>query len=248
MSRIIITNDDGIDSPGIQVLALEVQERGHDVLVAAPAEDQSGASASIWRMHSDAHVDVLPVDLPEAPGVKALSVAAPPGLIVLAASLEAFGAVPDFVLSGINAGLNTGRSILHSGTVGAVLTAQRLGFRAMAVSLGPGDPWQWAPAAKLAADQLSELATAAPCTALNLNVPSLPDGSVPELRVAELDTYGSVRAALADGNGQHFQIEMRTTGEDLNPESDAALVARGYATLTTITGVQDCPPVRSRSA
>lgn len=243
MSRVLITNDDGIDSPGIAALAFEADTRGHDVIVAAPSEDQSGASASIWRMHSDAHVDVVPVQLPGAPGVRALSVAAPPGLIVLAGSLGAFGEPPDLVLSGINAGLNTGRSILHSGTVGAVLTAQRLGLKGLAVSLDPTDPPCWAAAARLACDQLDPLLVAEPCTAMNLNVPAHTKDRVPELRFAVLDTYGTVRAALADGNGQHFQIQMRTTGEDWRPDSDAALVAQGYATLTSITGVQDCPPV-----
>lgn len=243
MSRILITNDDGIESPGLAALAAEVAARGHDLIVAAPAEDQSGASASIWRMHSDAHVDVVPVELTDAPGVRAFSVAAPPGLIVLAASLGAFEDVPKVVLSGINAGLNTGRSILHSGTVGAVLTAQRLGLKGLAVSLDPRDPLRWEIAARMAADQLETLEAAAPCTALNLNVPSHADDRLPELRPAVLDTYGSVRAALAGGNGQHFQIEMRTTGDELRPDSDAALLAQGYATLTTITGVQECPPV-----
>jgi len=54
---------------------------------------------------------------------------------------------------------------------------------------------------------------------------------------------GAVRAALANGSGQHFQIEMRTTGENWRPDRDAALCAQGYATPTTITGVQDWPPL-----
>jgi broad specificity polyphosphatase/5'/3'-nucleotidase SurE len=85
--RVLCTNDDGIRSPGLHALAHHLRLAGHDVLVAAPAEDLSGASAAIGRLHVD--------------------------------HLGAFGEPPDVVVSGINSGLNTGHSVLHSGTVGA---------------------------------------------------------------------------------------------------------------------------------
>ena len=239
--RILVTNDDGIQSPGIRVLAAELATRGHEPIVAAPAEDQSGASASIWRMHPDAHIEVAQIVLGEAPDLPAWSVAAPPGLIVLTATLEAFGPPPDLVLSGINAGLNTGQALLHSGTVGAVLTAQRLGVSAMAVSLAPGEPWRWQTAARLAADQLDALSRLPSGAALNLNVPSRDDDAIPEVRWARLDPYGSVRVALAENATGRLQLEMRTTGNELCPDSDAAFVEQGFATLTMIAGVHECP-------
>jgi 5'-nucleotidase len=239
--RILVTNDDGIESPGIRTLAAELAQHGHEPFVAAPAEDQSGASASIWRMHPDAHIEVAEIVLGEAPDLPAWSVAGPPGLIVLTATLEAFGPPPDLVLSGINAGLNTGQALLHSGTVGAVLTAQRLGVSAMAVSLAPGEPWRWQTAARLAADQVEALARAPKGTALNLNVPSRADGATPELHWARLDPYGSVRIALGESSSGRLQLEMRTTGNELRPDSDAALVEQGFATLTMIAGVHECP-------
>ena len=237
--RILVTNDDGIESPGICVLAKWLAAAGHEPVVAAPSKDQSGASASIWRVHHDAHIEVAEVVLGD--DLKALSVAAPPGLIVLTGVLEAFGPCPDLVLSGINAGLNTGHAILHSGTVGAVLTAQRLGISAMAVSLGPGEPWQWDAAAELAIAQLDALAASPRGTALNLNVPDTAGGPLPEVRWARLDPFGSVRTALAENSNGRLQLELRTTGNELHPESDAALVDEGFATLTMISGVQDCP-------
>ncbi len=236
-----MTNDDGIESPGICVLATELAAAGHEPVVAAPSRDQSGASASIWRVHHDAHIEVAEVVLGDDPKVKALSVAAPPGLIVLTGVLEAFGPCPDVVLSGINAGLNTGHAILHSGTVGAVLTAQRLGISAMAVSLGPGEPWKWKVAAELAIAQLDALGTASRGTALNLNVPDTDGSALPEVRWAKLDPYGSVRTALAENSNGRLQLELRTTGNELRPDSDAALIEQGFATLSMISGVQDCP-------
>src|SRR4029077_13656774 len=74
--------------------------------------------------------------LPAAPSVPAGGVDGPPGLAVLAACVGAFGESPDLVISGINAGRNTGRSLLFSGTVGGALAGAMLGRSAMAVSCG----------------------------------------------------------------------------------------------------------------
>ena len=116
--RLLVTNDDGIDAEGLHVLAQRLATTGHDLVVAAPAADASGSGAALGVFHADSHIDVKRVEVPgcDAP---AWAVAGPPGLCAMAAHLGAFGAPPDIVVSGINAGLNTGRAILHSGTVGA---------------------------------------------------------------------------------------------------------------------------------
>jgi 5'-nucleotidase len=103
--------------------------------VVAPSSDMSGTSASIGGLHVDQHIDAQPVELPGAEGVPAFAVDAPPGLCVLASRLGGFGDPPDVVVSGINPGGNTGRAVLHSGTVGAALTAANFGGRGLAVSL-----------------------------------------------------------------------------------------------------------------
>jgi 5'-nucleotidase len=236
--RVLVTNDDGVCAPGIAALATALAEAGHVPIVAAPAGDMSGASASIMRVHSDAHIEVARVDLGTGADVEAWCVDATPALAVLSGVLGAFGDPPDIVLSGINAGLNTGLSILHSGTVGAALTAQRLGLSAMAISLAPGDPWRWGTAADVAIEQLEWLADAPPRTVLNLNVPDRPARQV-AVRWAPLDPYGTVRASLADGQSGRMQLEMRSTGDEPPPGSDAALVAAGYVTITAIGGVHE---------
>jgi 5'-nucleotidase len=237
--RVLVTNDDGIESPGVWALAARLAEEGHDPVIAAPAEDMSGASASIWRMHDDAHVDVVPVVGAQSQDLPAWSVAATPALIVLSAASGAFGAVPDLVAVGVNVGLNLGESILHSGTIGAALTAQRLGISAMAASLAPGDPWRWLTAAELAIQCVSMLISDPPGTVFNLNVP---DGgeATPELRWAGIHPNGTVRAALAGERGDHLQLELRATDAPSATEFDTALVAAGYATLTSIAGVHEC--------
>jgi 5'-nucleotidase len=235
--RVLVTNDDGINSPGIAAMATALAAAGHEPIVAAPAGDMSGASASIMRVHRDAHIDVAQVDL-DSDGVEAWCVDATPALAVLTATLGAFGEPPDIVVSGINAGLNTGRSTLHSGTVGAALTAQRLGLSALAVSLEPGDPWRWRTAAEVAIEQLEWLARVPEGTVLNINVPDRPARRL-AVRWAPLDAYGTVRASLADGESGRLQLEMRASGDEPAQGSDAALVAAGYVTITAIGGVHE---------
>ena len=117
--RVLVTNDDGIAAPGLAALAAAVAALGHDVVVAAPATDHSGASSAIGPMGGPDGVAVTPVELDAVPDVPAFAVDAPPALIVIIGRLGAFGDAPDVVVSGINPGPNTGRSTLHSGTVGA---------------------------------------------------------------------------------------------------------------------------------
>ena len=146
MTRALITNDDGIASPGLCALARAAIDAGLDVVVAAPHEEASGSSAAITGSNTIAvtgrteasSIRIEKRELVELPGVAAYSVRAAPGLIALLAAHGAFGAAPDLVLSGINRGANVGRVILHSGTVGAALTGGVNDARGLAVSLEIG--------------------------------------------------------------------------------------------------------------
>ena len=152
--RILVTNDDGIDSEGIQVLAALLARTDHEVIVVAPDRNWSGAGAALGVLEPDTALSVERVRIDAAPELAAWALAGPPALTVVAARLGAFGDPPDLVVSGINAGLNTGRSILHSGTVGAVLAGQNFGISGLAVSVGDSDPWHWDAAAQLAVEVL----------------------------------------------------------------------------------------------
>jgi 5'-nucleotidase len=90
---------------------------------------------------SDGRVIIQRADLDGLDGVAAYGVAASPSYIVVLAMLSSFGPPPDLVLSGINLGANAGRAVLHSGTVGAALTAAAQGRPAMAVSLDVLSPF-----------------------------------------------------------------------------------------------------------
>ncbi len=158
--RALVTNDDGIGSEGIRQLALTAVGLGLDVVVAAPFQDSSGASASLLAVQDDNRIVVERRRLEGLDGVPAYAVAAAPGYITLLAVREAFGPAPDIVLSGINRGLNVGHAILHSGTVGAALTGSTLGRRGVAVSLESGWPEEpavlhWETAAHVAAQVIA---------------------------------------------------------------------------------------------
>ena len=128
--RILVTNDDGIDSVGLHVLARAMRPHG-DVVVIAPDAEYSGASAAFGALHK-----IQPeVHRSRLDGIdEAWAVTGPPALCVMFARLGAFGPPFDLIVSGINPGANVGRSVYHSGTVGATLTGRNGGVSGVAVS------------------------------------------------------------------------------------------------------------------
>lgn len=240
--RILVTNDDGIEAEGLHVLAEHIAELGHETLVAAPDRDQSGTGAALGVVRADDHIEARDVTLPGCPDVRAYSVAGTPGLCVIAARLGAFGPAPDVIVSGINLGNNIGRSILHSGTVGAALTAQNFGGKGLAVSVESVEPYQWHTAAEVAGSVLELLLDAPPRTVLNVNVPARPSAEIEGIRWARLDSFGSVRSSLAETEDGRLQMAFVGTTHDPAPGSDRALLADGYATVTSVVGVAEAWP------
>lgn len=85
--RVLVTNDDGVDAPGILALATAFAAAGHDVSVVAPAGDCSGQSAAIGPLDRTTPIPVARVDWPELPDVAVHAIAAPPATAVYAACL-----------------------------------------------------------------------------------------------------------------------------------------------------------------
>src|SRR5688500_8313189 len=141
--RILVTNDDGIHAAGLGVLARRLVAEGYDVLVAAPLGDRSGSGAASGPGHRGEGLAVEDVRLEGLAGIPCCGREGPPALAVRTGRLGACGEPPEVVVSGINPGANTGRSVLHSGTVGAALTAANFGISGLAVSAGVSDPMHW---------------------------------------------------------------------------------------------------------
>jgi 5'-nucleotidase len=248
VTRVLVTNDDGIESAGLHVLAAALDRAGYEVTVIAPDRDRSGIGAAIGLVHADQHLDVEKVEIPGCDGIAAYAIDGPPGLCVCAGRLGAFGDPPDIVVSGVNPGCNTGRAILHSGTVGAALTAQSFGCSALAVSVGVSDEWRFDTAARVALDVLPLLLDAPARSVLNLNVPARSYDDVLGVRWARLAAFGSVRAAIAETGDRRLQFELRATGVAPPPDSDQGLVDAGFASLTTIVGVAEAWPSETAGA
>jgi 5'-nucleotidase len=237
--RILVTNDDGIESAGLRALARALSAE-FEVIVAAPAADMSGTGTGIGRFDHSAGVELTPIDLDFAD--QSFSVDGPPGLAVTAAALGAFGDMPDLVFSGINAGINTGHSIIHSGTVGAVLTARTFSMKGIAISLGQSDPWQWDTAAHFApaaAEWMCQRKEGP--DVLNINVPGLPLEDVRGVHWADLDEFGYFRVATADPEAGRLQFVVGPRTERSDPASDTVLCDDGYVTLTPLRTVEPAP-------
>ena len=166
---ILLTNDDGIESQGLEVLAEELRAVG-EVFVVAPLREQSasGHSFSAGRAVRATHL-----------GKNVVGVDGTPTDCVLFAAKHILPRKPDLVISGINKGPNLGDCITYSGTVGAALEGALLGMPAFAVSLSARSNFQFGKAAAFAG-YLARVVLARglpPRVFLNVNVPAgLPRG------------------------------------------------------------------------
>lgn len=239
--RTLITNDDGVDSRGLATLATVAHGIGlDDILVAAPHTECSGTSASLHGQEVHGRLKFTSRELSDLPGVAARAVEASPALITFVAAHGAFGPQPSVVLSGINHGPNTGRAILHSGTVGAALTAAAHGAVTMAISLASADPQHWDTAADVAARALDWLLShGMPGTVLNINIPDIPLTRLRGLRLAPLASSGAVQAEIGESGTDFVTISYSEVEADATADTDAGLLARGWATATVLRG--PCP-------
>lgn len=253
--RILVTNDDGMRAPGLAVLSGPLSVDFPDTVVAVPTVDCGGCGTSI-RADALWSADGRPGQL-ESPSTQIHVLLAPPALLVLAAGDGVFGAAPDMVVAGVNYGPNVGRAILHSGTVGAALTAATMGIRALAISLddlystgGREDGlMHWGTAVAVALPLVKWLARTAPGTALNVNVPNRQLCRLRGVRVAR----PAVRRPTLRLDAQRGRLEerpgLRHRPEQDPADSDVALLAAGYVTITSLGllsegAVDACPAAR----
>lgn len=234
--RILVTNDDGVEAPGLAVLARAMVATGNDVTVVAPLGDRSGSGAGIGPVYLEEGVpyEEAVIDGLDAP---AYGVDAMPAFAVLAARLGAFGDAPDVIVAGVNPGHNTGRAVLHSGTVGAALTAANFGACGLAVSVAWEEQPRFDTAAQVAAAALPWLADAPAKTVLNINVPGVPVAELKGVAAARLAPFGTVRSAIVGSDQGRLQVELHQTEVQLDPDTDTALVGAGFVAVTSLIGI-----------
>ena len=245
--RILVTNDDGIDSIGLHVLARAMATIG-DVVVVAPDKEYSGYGAAFGPLHL-----IKPeVHRSRIDGVDDVwSVTGPPALCVMFGRLDLFGHY-DLVVAGINPGANVGRSVYHSGTVGACLTARNGGVSGVAVSQTvesfgvEGQGWEemladqhWDTAAAVAAAAVEGLATALPDepVVLNINVPDRELSNIKGWRRTEVGIEPPRSMATAQleprpGHTDAFRVKMDWGDAIELPEhTDGGAVMAGWVSV-----------------
>jgi 5'-nucleotidase len=261
--RILVTNDDGVEAPGIAALAKAAKRTGHEVVVVAPLIDWSGASAAVGAFYQRDGVEYRTFEIDGLEDTPIYGVDGPPALGVILACVGGFGPRPDLVLSGINHGVNVGRSALHSGTIGAVLTAAQFGLRGLATSIRYGeDPVPWETPARLAEAFVPFLETSPIATVFNLNVPNVEWNELQGVRAARLGRGGTIRAVKYETDGEQpnntthrfppgprgtLQLDLAIPGsagqnapdENESGDVDALLIGRNFATLTPLVGVHE---------
>ncbi|MCA9884721.1 MAG: 5'/3'-nucleotidase SurE [Anaerolineae bacterium] len=229
MSHILVTNDDGVDAPGILALARAMRQFG-TVEVAAPARNQS-ASGHKKTLFQDIRISRKTID----GDIPALAVDGSPADCIAIAALGMCKWPPRLVVSGINRGENMGQDLTYSGTVTAALEATINGVPGVAVSLSntsANHPDDYAEAARIAAIVVSRVIEYGlpPLTILSVNVPA---GQVRGLRITRqgLRVYN-------DEVEQKGDI-VRIVGEPPSGRTDVAgtdlwALHQGFASVTPV--------------
>ena len=230
--RVLVSNDDGVDAPGIRILAQGLRDAGHEVLVVAPDRDRSGASNSLtldmplrtvqvdactWRVHG------TPTDCVHV---------AITGLLELE---------PDIVVSGINNTANLGDDVIYSGTVAAAMEGRFLGLPAVAMSLVTRnhDGKHYETAARAAVEIVARLkADPLPAdTILNVNVPDVPWEELAGFEVTRLGNRHRAEpcTSIDDPRGRTWWwIGAAGPEQDAGPGTDFHAVRTQHIAITPI--------------
>ena len=227
--RILLTNDDGIESVGLRALC-ERLGAGHEIYVIAPATQRSAAGHGI-SVHSPLSYGVLD------PGGCRMRIAVdgtPADCVKLAVLYFMKDRLPDLVIAGINEGSNVGSDVIYSGTVSAALEGAYMGIRSMAVSNSDRSFTDgYALAAKFIAENLDALtAVRMPdYTALNINYPACKHTGVSVVPVGK-NRYSDMFAEVGENM---LKISGEPLGEETDNNTDVSQIARGHITVSPVT-------------
>ncbi|MEZ5247022.1 MAG: 5'/3'-nucleotidase SurE [Acidimicrobiales bacterium] len=221
---VLVSNDDGVDAPGIDAVVEMLIARGDvEVVVVAPDGNRSGSSDTTTE-----DGEVTAVEATTASGYPAVAVSGFPADAVIHA-LDVMGIEPDLVISGINEGANIGPFSELSGTVGAARTGARAGYPALAASSGLGEPVDFPAGAAAVSDWLDDNIEALrddPAAFVeSLNIPSCAEGEVRGVLEVPTATDFAGRDALASD----------CLSEATDAADDVDAFNFGYASLAVLT-------------
>lgn len=230
--RVLVSNDDGVDAPGIRILAGGLRDTGHEVLVVAPDRDRSGASNSLTL---DGPVRVVQSD------AATWRVFGTPTDCVHVAITGMLDEEPDMVVSGINNSANLGDDVIYSGTVAAAMEGRFLGLPSVAVSLVTADRVgrHYESAARAAAEIIARLQVdPLPAdTILNVNVPDLPWEAIRGFEVGRLGHRHRAEPCIPqqDPRGRTWWwVGAAGAADDAGPGTDFHAISTGHIAITPL--------------
>jgi 5'-nucleotidase len=234
LSKVLLTNDDGFEAPGLRVLTEVAEELAEEVWIVAPNYDQSGTSHSI-SLHNPLRVSQK--------DERRYSVSGTPGdCVAMAVRHLMVSEKPDLILSGINRGANLGIETVFSGTVGAAMTGMLLGIPSMALSQTFSDrnAVRWDTARALAPKVITQFAKGnwSHGSILNINFPDVPVGEVGPI---ELTTQGTglmedvdVISAIDPRSLEYHWLRLRRSAREDLPGSETFAIRKGRVSVTPL--------------
>ena len=227
--KILVSNDDGVQAPGLAILANALSQIA-DVVVVAPDRNRSGASNSL-TLENPVRLRYLDNGF--------ISVEGTPTDCIHLALTGVLDTAPDMVVSGVNAGANLGDDVFYSGTVAAAMEGRFLGLPAIAVSLVGAESEHYATAAAIAKNLAIRLyADPMPAkTILNVNVPDLPLHELRGYTVTRLGTRHMAQPTLPskDPRGNTiYWIGQTGPEQDAGPGTDFYAVNNKEVSITPL--------------
>ncbi len=234
LDRILLTNDDGIDAPGLAVLCDIADALADEVWVVAPQHDQSGVSHAVSLHH--------PLRVVQEAERRYAVTGTPGDCVVMGVCHLMRDAPPDLILSGVNRGANMGMETVFSGTVGGAMTGMMLGIPSIGLSQAFTDRGRvpWDVARTLGAGVVRRLLAIGwdADTCLNVNFPDRPLDQVgpPTLcrQGVGLITGMEVESGTDPRGIDYHWINFRRAPREQGPDSDAAVIASGRIAVTPI--------------
>ncbi len=234
--RILLTNDDGINAPGLYVLEKIAAKLSDDIWICAPSDEQSGAGHSLTLTR--------PVRLREhAP--RRFSVMGTPTDSVTMALRKVMPGPPDLILSGVNRGANLGDDVTYSGTVSAALEGALAGIRSIALSQvyareGVGNAVSFDAAEQWGEKVLRPLLETpfAERTLVNVNFPPLSAGDVRGIKVVRQGFHDYARGTLIEATDPrgfpYFWFGLNGIEQTPGRDTDLEAIADGYISVTPL--------------
>jgi 5'-nucleotidase len=240
--KILVTNDDGIQSEGLWALVGELQKIGR-VTVVAPDGERSAIGTAV-TLFQPLHVEEARSPLN---GVTAYAIDGSPSDCVILALGNLIQDGVDMVVSGINLNLNLGEDVYISGTVGAAMQGYFRGLPALAISAPPpGNQPALSTAARVAAELAKKMAANSPAKIfLNVNVPDLPLSEINGIKITRLARSSHINTVEEENHGQQKQyrlVRARLTEAGDNG-TDIQAIEQGNISITPLyTSLLDKPP------